>query len=96
MKVDLKKIRKSIKIIKNSEIDYEFRTTVVPKILGKKEIEEIAKSISPARKFVLQQFRPRDTLDPKFERVKPYSPKEINKMLKLVSKYVRNSWYRGG
>jgi pyruvate formate lyase activating enzyme len=76
--IDLEKIRRSVEIIKNSGIDYEFRTTVVPKILGKKEIEET-----------------RDTLDPKFEKVKPYSAGEIDEMLKLAAKYVRNSWYRG-
>jgi len=32
VKVDLEKIRQSIALIKNSGIDYEFRTTVVPTI----------------------------------------------------------------
>jgi pyruvate formate lyase activating enzyme len=94
VKVDLEKIRESVKIIRNSGVDYEFRTTVVPQILGKKEVGEITKSISGASKFILQQFRPRETLDPKFEKVKPYSPNQIEEMLKLAGKYVRNSWYR--
>ena len=73
VKADLNKIKKSIKIIKDSGIDYEFRMTVVPAIHAKKDIIQIAKEISPAKKFYLQNFRPEKTINPKFEKIKPYS-----------------------
>ncbi len=73
VKADLNKIKKSIGIIKNSGIDYEFRTTVVPTIHTKEDIIKIAKAIAPAKKYFLQNFRPEKTIDPEFEKIKSYS-----------------------
>jgi len=75
-RIDLNKIKKSIKIIKNSGINYEFRTTVVPTIHIKEDILQIARELSPAKKYFLQNFRPEKTIDPKFEKIKPY-PQEF-------------------
>jgi pyruvate formate lyase activating enzyme len=57
-KVNLEKIRKSINLIKNSELDYEFRTTVVPDLLDENDILEIAEYLKGAKRYYLQQFRP--------------------------------------
>lgn len=69
------KILKSIELIKASNIEHEFRTTVVPGIVEKSDIIEIAKFIK-GEKYALQQFEPRNTLNPEFEKIKPY-PKEF-------------------
>jgi len=64
VKVDLKKIEESMRIV--SEIDGEFRTTVLRKYHDKKEIRKIAEWIksSGGKKFVLQGFKnPGDILD---------------------------------
>lgn len=60
--VDLKKIKKSIKIIVDSGIDSEFRTTVVPGLLDKNDILEIVKEIKGAKKYYLQKFQPGTTI----------------------------------
>lgn len=72
VKVDIEKIKKSIEIIKNSDVEYEFRTTVVRGIHAKEDILQIARELAPARAYFLQSFRPEKTLSPKFERVRPY------------------------
>ena len=87
VKADLKKIKKSIEIIKNSGIDYEFRTTVVPGLHPKEDIIEIAKELSPARKYFLQNFLPEKTLDPKFEKIKPFSEKYLLEIQKTVAPF---------
>lgn len=46
VEVNLDKIRESIEIIKNSELDYEFRSTVVP-ILAKSDILKIVQQLHP-------------------------------------------------
>jgi len=46
VKINLEDIKKSIDIIKNSGIEHEFRTTVVPSIHTKEDIIQIAKEIS--------------------------------------------------
>ena len=56
VKVDLEKIKESIELIKNSDIDYEFRTTLIPSIHTKEDILQIAREISSAKKFYLQNF----------------------------------------
>lgn len=65
--VDWEKIRQSIELIKNSGIEHEFRTTVVKSLLDASDLSEIAKSIKPARLFVLQTFVPCRTLDKRFQ-----------------------------
>lgn len=59
---NLRKIKKSIEIIINSKIDYEFRTTVVPGLLDKKDILKIVKSIKGAKKYYLQKFQSGKTI----------------------------------
>lgn len=81
-------IIKSIEIIKNSGINYEFRTTVVPTTHTKKDIIQIAKELLPAKIYYLQNFRPEKTIDPKFEKIKPFSQKQLESIQKECNKYL--------
>jgi len=56
-KTDMEKIKQSIKIIQDSNIDYEFKTTFVPGLLKKEDIIEIAKELNGSKKYYLQQFK---------------------------------------
>jgi len=95
VKVDLNKIRKSIEIIKDSGIDYEFRTTVVPTVHTKEDIIQIAKEISPAKKFFLQNFRAEKTINPEFEKIKPYSKDLLLAIKEEISKFFDVCQVRG-
>jgi len=64
VKVDLQKINQSIKILQTSDVDYEFRTTVVPGIHSENEIIEMANWIKGSKAYYLQEFRPEKVLDP--------------------------------
>lgn len=66
----LNNIEKSIELLKKSNIDYEFRTTATP-LLRKDDILKIAQWLKPAKRYVLQNFRPEKTVDPSFENRKP-------------------------
>jgi len=55
-------VQESIDLIKNSNIDYEFRTTLVPGLVEKKEIMGIVKWISPAKRYIIQNFIAQDTI----------------------------------
>jgi len=76
VRVDLVKIKKSIELIKNWGGDYEFRTTVVPTLHSKKNIENILK-IVPKDKLVLQRFRPNNCLDDAFIKLDPVEKEDI-------------------
>ncbi len=51
----IERVAESIELIKNSGVEYEFRTTVTPD-LTENDIEEMAKSIAGAKKYILQQY----------------------------------------
>ena len=87
VKFDIKKVKKSIEIIKNSGVDYEFRTTVVPTIHTKEDIIQLARDISPAKKYYLQNFRPEKTLNPEFEKVRPYPREFLLELQKIISPF---------
>jgi pyruvate formate lyase activating enzyme len=80
----LTRINQSIELLKNSSIDYEFRVTVVPTVITQSTLVEIAEKIKDTRKLVLQQFRPKNTLDLSFQTIQPYTNQEIHHMADVV------------
>jgi len=96
VKADIKKIEKSIEIIKKSGIDYEFKTTFAPGLLGKKDMVDIAKWLKDAKKFYLQQFKNDFPLvSSKFQDVEPYSKDELIETLNAIKPYFEICEVRG-
>lgn len=56
---DISALKKSVKLIMESDIPYEFRTTYIPQ-LKKDDIINIAENIKGARLYALQQYVARD------------------------------------
>lgn len=83
----------SINIILNSNIDYEFRTTVISGVHTDENIENIAKYISWAKNYYLQNFKSWNTLE-KWFKWKSFSIKELNYFRNLSLKFVKNVWIR--
>ncbi len=54
--IDEDKIWQSAQLIMNSDVDYEFRTTMMP-LLKVADIEKIAERLSGAKRYALQQYR---------------------------------------
>ncbi|GAG74356.1 unnamed protein product, partial [marine sediment metagenome] len=77
-----RKVKESIGVLLELklDIDYELRTTVVPGLIREEDILAIARQIKGAKRYVLQQFLPRTTLDKQYERIKPYSKEVLEKM----------------
>ena len=88
VKVNIKNIEESINILKNSKIDYEFRTTFVPELLTKNDIIEIARWLKNSKKFYLQQFKPiSPMISDKLEYVAPYSKEQLIDTLEEIKSY---------
>lgn len=49
-------ISKSIELLKSSNIDYEFRTTIVKELHNEDDIKDIANMLQGCKKYFLQQF----------------------------------------
>ena len=88
--VDIDDIIKSKDLIIASGVDYEFRTTIVPGIISIKDIEDMVSAIAPCKRFRIQQFQPKDTLDKIFLSLKPLKLDELEKMTNLAKKLIRD------
>lgn len=89
------KIKQSIRIIMDSGIDYEFRTTVVPSLHTKTTLVAMAGLIKGAKKYVLQAFVPNDPIDPEYQKITPYSKEEMQDISQAVSPFVEGCGLRG-
>ena len=54
--ISIDKIQESVDLIRNSGVDYEFRTTVVPGLHTVEEFKDVAKWLSGSRKYILQKY----------------------------------------
>lgn len=86
--VDVNAIRRSVEIIKNSGIDYEFRTTIVKSMLSMEDLEQIGKEIQGAKAYYLQKFIPSKILNPQFLKKVTYSDEEFVVIKGTLEKYV--------
>src|SRR3989339_614859 len=77
------------KIIKDNRIQHEFRTTVIPGLVEKHDIEEIGGVVEGANQWFLQSFKSdTDLLDNNFKEVIPYSTKILEEMREIGEKFV--------
>lgn len=88
------RIRRSIEMIKSSNIDYEFRTTIVKNQLTAKDIRGIAEMVAGARIYFLQKFNNSKTLDPDFKNAETYTDEEFDRIRNDVSRYVSACYVR--
>ena len=89
-KIDISKIEESIKIIMNSNIDYEFRTTVLPLLIQMEDFDSIGKLIQGAKKYYLQKFVVQsEILDSSLKGEENYT----NEQLKLIKENLKSYIY---
>jgi len=94
--VECTTITQSIEILKNAAIDYEFRTTIVPDLLTKEDIVEIAQWIQGAKRYYLQQFRIHPPLvSSKLQKSIPYSKEKLQEIRDAVKPFVQICEIRG-
>lgn len=79
---------RTVKMLKNGEVDYEFRTTVVPGFVDEEDIQKMGQIVKGGKRFAFQQFIPGDTLDKTFSNVKPHSAEAIAKFADVMKQYV--------
>jgi len=85
-----KKIERSIKIIMDSGLDYEFRTTYVKPLHSLESAEGIGQMIKGAKNYYIQNFRPGKTIDPTLTKENSFTTKELEQIKKIIEKYVED------
>ena len=88
--IDTNNILKSIEILKDSKIGYEFRTTTVKSQLSFEDFEKIGKMLCGTENYYLQKFKPDITLNPDFAKEKTYTDEEFLKIKTMLLKYIKN------
>jgi pyruvate formate lyase activating enzyme len=93
--VDINAIKRSIRVIIDSGIDHEFRTTAVPIFVKEDDIKNICEHIKGAKRYRIHQFRNKMTLDDSLSVLDPYPESELIKMAEIASGYVKDVKIRG-
>ncbi len=92
----LEKVKESIRLLLGSNMDYEFRTTVVPTLHDEEDIKQICRSLKGCKKYVLQRFDVslgKTTIDPDFMS-KSLTEEEMQKFLTITQKFFPNAKLR--
>lgn len=85
--VNFEDIQRSIDLIKDSGLRSMFRITAVPGLVDKEDIERIAHLLSGAELFQIQQFMPVNTLDPSYQKKRPYSQEELQSLAEVAEPF---------
>jgi pyruvate formate lyase activating enzyme len=86
--VDIENIKKSIKLLEESDIDYEFRTTIIKQFHNIDNILKICKYIGKNSKYYLQNFV--DSPDVPQRGLTGFSKEELTNILSEVNKKYSN------
>jgi len=89
------RVRDSVDLLLEGRIDYEFRTTVVPALHRATDLSRIAEQIRGARRFVIQNYVARDTLNPDFLEEPPYSSERLREFQEMAAGAVEECFIRG-
>ncbi len=90
VKVDVSKIKQTAEFLINGTLPYEFRTTLVPQMHQKEDVESIASEIKGAEKYFLQNFYPQKTIDPSLLSLKPFSKEQMEEFKNIARKFVKS------
>ncbi len=92
-KIDTARFLESVNIIKNSGIDYEFRTTAVKGIHTEEDFEAIGEWLKGEKRYFIQKFVDSgNTLTTGWE---AFSDIEMQNLLKIVRKSIPDAQLRG-
>ena len=80
--------KKCVSLILNSNINHEFRTTVVPGLHTQADVEEIAETVAGADKYCIQNFRPDFTLDSDLEGRRQFPESKLEQFKEIAAVYV--------
>jgi pyruvate formate lyase activating enzyme len=81
---------RTVDILKMGKVAYEFRTTMVPELVTAGDMTRICELVKGGKTHAFQQFVPQDTLDKRFEGLKPYAPEVINEFARTMRNYAEN------
>ncbi len=91
--VKIEDIEKSVQILLENKVDYEFRTTVVRELHTKEDFEKISQWIKGAKRYFLQCFKDGESLIGK--NLSAYTPPELEGFLEVLKNNIDKVSLRG-
>ncbi|OGI18254.1 MAG: anaerobic ribonucleoside-triphosphate reductase activating protein [Candidatus Moranbacteria bacterium RIFCSPLOWO2_02_FULL_48_19] len=91
---DEMKLRESIELLKQGDVDYEFRTTLIREVHTPEILKIMSKTLAGAKRLYLQTFRSGIVLDPVFKDYHAFSSEEMQDIAKLFSDSVEGVFVR--
>lgn len=94
-KIEFVVIERTVRLLKECGLDYEFRFTLVPNLVTEKELIAISEKITPAKKVVLQKFVPQNARLASYRKLNTYTPEQAKQFQKLIKPYFSQVILRG-
>jgi len=82
--IDIDLILKSIDLLKQGRVEYEFRMTVVPGVHKEEDILLLGRQLRAGRRLILQNFNPENPLDPLLKNTLPYEPELLKRIAREI------------
>ena len=83
--LDIQSIEESVDILKNCDIDYEFRTTVTRELHKMEDFEEIGQWIEGSKAYYLQPYKESEQVISKI--FSTYTASEFDEIVNILNKY---------
>jgi pyruvate formate lyase activating enzyme len=80
-------LMRTMEILKMGKVSYEFRTTAVPELVTAQDATCIGEMVKGSKTHAIQQFIAQDTLDKRYQTLKPYSPETIADFAKIIQSF---------
>jgi hypothetical protein len=77
--------------LKEGEIPYQFRTTVVPALHKEEDLLTLARHLSGASSLTLQNFNPENPLDSHLQGTTPYTEEWLQEMEERIASILKAS-----
>lgn len=91
--IDIALIEKSVELLKQSSIDYEFRTTVVRELHASEDFLTIGQWLAGAKAYYLQTYRDNENVIRR--EFTPYEREDMEKFVRLLTPFVKKAALRG-
>ncbi len=85
--------KKNLELLKNSNIDYEYRTTVIKWYHTEKKISQICSFLWNIKNYFIQNYKVWKTLEPNFD-WQSFTIQELQKFKKIALWFIDNVWIR--
>ncbi|MDR2200505.1 MAG: anaerobic ribonucleoside-triphosphate reductase activating protein [Puniceicoccales bacterium] len=85
----IENIKHSVDLLLNGDVNYEFRTTVIRDFHDLEDIVALSEQIRGAKRYVVQEFIPKKTLDVSFARKLPFEKSSLETLIPKIEKNVQ-------